>query len=111
MSDEFKIKKGDTAPAFGVQLFDSNRRPIQLAGATVVFRMRLRDGLPASVVEGAATIDSATRGEVSYHWQVGDTDVVGEYYWEWEITFNDGTVMTIPGDKYGKFEITKTLAD
>lgn len=93
-TDEFAIKQGDTLPTFRRQLLDTFGMAIDLTGATVRFKM----GEPgrAHVINSPAVILSASLGTVEYPWAVGDTKTPGAYRAEWEITFANGKVMTVP---------------
>jgi hypothetical protein len=44
------------------------------------------------------TIVDDTNGVVQYDWQVGDTDTVGAYYVEFQVTYSDASVETFPNN-------------
>jgi hypothetical protein len=106
MSD-FSIKSGSTSPPLVVTLMDGDT-PAVLTGATVRIRMRSRLG-GALVVDSPATVTDAAAGVVSYQWQAGDTDEVGEYEIEFEVTFSGGFEQTFPDDGYVTLDIEPTL--
>lgn len=92
---DLTIKRGDTRPVLGAQLTD-NASPLNLTTATAVkMLMRLPAG-PSPKVEAACTITNASTGTITYTWQTGDTDTVGLYNVEFEITWNDGGIQTVP---------------
>lgn len=91
---EFTIKQGDTLPALNASLEDSSGNPVDLTGATILFRMR-KVGAAALTVEAAAVIVSATGGTVRYNWQTGDTATPGSYEAEFRCTLPSG-IETVP---------------
>lgn len=90
----FYIKKGDTAPPLRVFLRQKDGTPINLSSATVVFHMG--DGKVAS---GSVTILDAPTGKVEYAWKAADTDTVGSFNSEFEIT-DGGKKQTVPSNGY-----------
>ncbi|MGE0371946.1 MAG: BppU family phage baseplate upper protein [Gammaproteobacteria bacterium] len=104
---EFWIKRNDLLPEFVVQLLDGDRQPVDLAGSSVSFLMRLPDGSSAKV-DAAATIVQEDAGIVKYTWASGDTDTAGDYRAEWEVTFS-GKPQTFPNDGYDTVHILEDL--
>lgn len=90
----FYIKKGDTAPPLRVFLRQRDGSPIPLAGATVVFHMG-----NGKVASGTVDILVANLGKVEYKWQSSDTDTVGSFNGEFEIT-DGGDDQTVPSNEY-----------
>lgn len=90
----FTIKEGDTSPAFQTELTSPNGEPVNLVGASVQMRMKLRDG--DVWVTGTPDFEDAQGGLITYYWDSGDTEVPGLYHLEFEVTFEDGTVETFP---------------
>ncbi len=89
---KFVIKRGDTSPTLRFALLPDS---VSLAGASVRFQMRLRDG--ASGIDRAAEILTVFQPAVVVHtWQPGDTDTPGRYEAEFRVTYMDGTVETFP---------------
>lgn len=94
MSHEVKIgdtkrKWTDTLTLAGVA--------VNLTGATVVLVIKKPD---STVVRRSASIVSAANGQVEYQPVSGDVDAVGERLLEWEVTFGDGKVLTVPSAGY-----------
>ena len=108
---DFYIKQDDTSPSLAATLKDSDGNAVDLTGATVRFHMTERpsEGKTAKV-DAAANVDTAASGEVSYDWQSGDTDTVGLYNAEWEVTYSSGKIETFPADGYTVIEVTDDLA-
>jgi hypothetical protein len=100
------IKEGDTSPIVRAVLRDGADQPVDLSGAQGVrFLMRPMSGTVLAV-DAAAVVDQVgdgsdgTKGYVHYDWVVGDTDVAGGYYGEFEVTYADNAVETFPNDGY-----------
>ncbi len=90
------MKQNDTAPALEAVLKDaSTGLPIDLSGASVVFRMSRR-GSSALKVNAAAELVDAEAGSVRYDWITGDTNRTGTYEGEFVVTFADATRLTVP---------------
>lgn len=108
---DFALKSNDTVP-IQVQL-TRDSGPVDLSSADVQFLMR-HSGTDTVAVDSAATIDDATDGRVSYHWDSVDTTEPGLYLLEWEVTFNPGTsdeyVETFPSDEYMELRIVEDIA-
>lgn len=99
-SATFFIKRNDDQPSLDVALRDDRNRAVELAGATVLFHMRNTADDSTKIDSGSVTIIDASRGEVRYSWQSGDTDTEGNYEGEFEVTFAAGGVETFPNDSY-----------
>lgn len=98
----FEIKQNDRRPVFVVVLKDNfgeaGEAVVDLTAATAaVFNMRAASGGAVKISRGACTISNAAGGEVTYAWAATDTDTVGEYEAEVEVTWNDGKAETFPG--------------
>jgi hypothetical protein len=95
----FYIKQNDTGPAMLAILQDANGNAINLTGASVRFHMRsVGGGNP--VVDAAATVVTPISGIVRYNWAAADTDTVGTYQAEFEVTYADASIETFPNDGY-----------
>jgi hypothetical protein len=103
--DTFFLKRGDTGPALQRQCLDEAGDPLNITGATVRFSMRARGG-DVVVNRAAASIVDAATGIVRYAWQAADTDEAGAFDAEFEITYLDGSVETVPNA--GMIEVTIT---
>lgn len=95
----FYIKQNDTSPAMLATLQDANGSAVSLVGASVRFHMRsVNGGNP--VVDAAATIVTPASGLVRYNWLAADTNTVGTYQAEFEVTYADTSIETFPNDGY-----------
>lgn len=103
----YDIKRGDLAPHPRAQLVGDGG-PVNLTDATVVFKTR-RLGHTALTIDAPAVIeDPAEGGWVHYEPTEADTATVGEYLAEWQVTFDDDSIETFPGDG---FDALRVLAD
>lgn len=105
----FYVKQNDTSPAMLATLQDADGNAVNVTGATVRFHMRAV-GSTTIVVDEAATIVTDLDGLVRYDWQAADTDTIGSYQAEFEVTYSDGSVETFPNDGYIRVEITDDIA-
>lgn len=100
----FYIKQNDTVPSIRATLQNGNGDPVDLINATVRFHMRAI-GANNTTVDAAAVVVSAADGIVQYNWIADDTDTIGSYQAEFEVTYPDSTVETFPNDGYVRIEI------
>ncbi len=113
----FSIKQNDTRPPYVVALLNDYRGPSEAAlpltnADTIRFLMRLKGEPDGSTpkVDGAMTVvGSPALGVVSYEWQAADTNAIGDYEVEVEITWNDGGIETVPNDGYFDLEVLDDL--
>ena len=71
--------------------------PLDLTGATVQFVMT--DCAGNEILKAPATVIGAEIGRVQYDWQAGDTDATGSFRAEFDVTFSDGSNLTVPNDR------------
>ena len=105
----FYIKENDTSPVLEVTLQDSDGDAVDVTGATVRFHMRAI-GSTTAKVNAAATIVTAASGVVRYTWQTGDTDTIGEFEGEFQVTFGGGAVQSFPNDGWLRISILDDIA-
>jgi len=103
----FNIKQNDTSPSLQATLKDASLNPVNLTGATIKFHMKGIDG--SLKVNAAMTLVDAANGTVRYDWQTADTDTVGSYYAEFEVTYTDGTVETFPNNTNKTIKVVRGL--
>lgn len=102
------MKQGDRLPALRMQLVDASGAPIDLTGASVVFRMRSTPGGSMVALAGVTSVVDAASGTVQFAWGVGDTATVGGYIAEWACTFA-GSVLTVPTNGYVTVQVVDAL--
>ena len=105
----FYLKQNDTAPSIRATLENGNGDPIDLINATVRFHMRAL-GSTTTKVDAAATVVSASLVIVQYNWVAADSNTIGTYTAEFEVTYPDTTVETFPNNGYIRIEITDDIA-
>lgn len=119
MAAEKWIKTGDTLPRINTTLTDGSGVPIDIAQADIAFTMRRIDDDEATILLAPASndqvndgLDDGSRGTAHYDWEIGDTDVAGGYYAEWQVTFAYGDsegITTFPNDGYDLIAIVDAL--
>lgn len=103
MASAFQIKQGDTSPSL---LYNLSPAPSTLVGATVVFNMK--QGSTVVINRASAVIVSAS--QLRYDWDAGDTDTVGSFLGEFEITYADGSVGTWPNRGFIPINVYEDIA-
>lgn len=111
---DFLIKTGDTASNIFATLENSGGTPVDIQGATVIFRMAPISG-GAVTVQGTASVDQVgagtadgSTGQVSYDWASAPADP-GLYLAEWEVTYGAGGTQTFPNAGYMTVMVTQEL--
>lgn len=92
----FSIKQNDTSPSLQATLKDAALDPINLTGATVRLHMKSVDG--TIKIDQPMTVVTPLQGLIQYNWQAGDTNTVGTYYVEFEVTYADASIETFPNN-------------
>lgn len=105
----FYIKQNDTVPSIRAELQNGSGDAIDLIDATVRFHMRAI-GSSQSKVNAAASVINAAGGVVQYNWIAADTNTIGAYQAEFQVTYSNGTIETFPNDGYILIEITDDIA-
>ena len=103
----FNIKQNDTSPSLQAILKDASGTAISLTGASVRFHMKALDGTVK--VDAAMTVTDNLNGVVQYDWQIGDTDTVGSYSVEFEVTYSDSTIETFPNNQNLTISVVREL--
>ena len=103
----FNIKQNDTSPSLQAILKDASGTAISLTGASVRFHMKALDGTVK--VDAAMTVTDNLNGVVQYDWQTGDTDTVGSYSVEFEVTYGDSTIETFPNNQNLTISVVREL--
>jgi len=104
----FHIKQNDTVPSLRAALENGNGDAVDLTNATCQFHLR-KIGSTTVVVDASAQIVTEATGIVQYNWIADDTDTVGSYQAEFEVTYPDNTVETFPNNGYIRVEITDDI--
>jgi hypothetical protein len=104
---DYRTKQHDTGKPVRGTLSDENG-VVNLANATQI-RLLIRPYDAELVVYTAAVDGTPADGNVIYEWVEGETDTAYWFEYEWEVTWNDGTVDTFPDDGYLTGEIQADL--
>jgi hypothetical protein len=88
-----KIVQNDTKPFLEFEIAQDGV-PVDLTGATVKFYMKDVSTGTVKVNGSLCTIVDATKGKCRYVWAALDTNTVGTYVGEVEVTFSDGKIQT-----------------
>ena len=99
----FYIKRNDTSPVFRVILKDGDDAVVNVDGAAVRFHMFDQAGVLK--VDADAVINSGTAGDVQYEWIAADTDTIGFFDSEFEVTFSTGRIETFPNYGFQRVHI------
>ena len=98
---DFTIKRGNRSPSLAATLDVSAG---SLSGCTVRFLMRAQlTGLIK--IDADAVIVDANARTVRYDWALGDTDTVGHFDAEWEVTYPGGSPLTATFPSYAHHDI------
>jgi hypothetical protein len=62
-----------------------------------------------TATELTMTIVNGLTGQIRYDWLAADTDTVGTYQAEFEVTYSDSSIETFPNDEYLTILITPEL--
>ena len=96
----FYMNENDTLPDLQVTVKDGDDVVVDVTGATIKFSMKDIALGTLKINERSVTIVNGTSGIIKYVWQSdkSDTNVVGKYLCEFEVTFSGGAVLTFPGN-------------
>ena len=90
---EFWIKRGDTREQLVYQAMEYDQtsqsyKVVDLTGASILGKMRTLPDQPSLIFSSPAIILDAVNGWMAYDWDDGDTDVAGDFDFEFEATWN-----------------------
>jgi len=88
-----KIVQNDTLPVLNATITQDGA-PVDLTGAAVKFYMINAETEAVKINGASCSIISAEDGQVRYSWAGTDTDTVGDYWGEFEVTFPSGKKQT-----------------
>lgn len=98
------MKRGDRRPYLPFQFFEPDKvTPLDVSGALViniVVRVKGADPADPPVFKSPVTMTDEVQGIGDYRWAAGDTDVEGNYEYEFEITWPNAEPQTIPQDSF-----------
>ena len=103
----FHIKQNDTSPSILAELKDANNTPVNITSATAKIFVKAIDG--TLKINSSVQVINAALGKVRYDWQTGDTDTVGTYSVEFQVTYTDGSIETFPNTGSLALVVTREL--
>ena len=96
MNKQIEREQGDTGPPVDDTL-KSDDSADDLTGATVAFSLWQSDGTVVVDEDTSnVTVEDAAAGDVEYAFSGTDLDSAGLHFYEWTVTFSDGTELTYP---------------
>ena len=102
------LKQNDTRPFVEAQLKYQNGQYFDLSDVkSVRFLMGLATDNKLRVNSEAIIVNTA--GRIRYVWKSGDTSEAGNFNAEFQLIFNDGSVLTVPAESYIEVKITARL--
>lgn len=109
---DFSIKRGDSWPPIDAALSDQNG-PINLTTATSV-KLLFKTSTGSTTFTRTCTVTNPLTGAVRYAWTTGDaatgpTSAPNTFNIEWEITWSDGTITTVPNIGYKSLVVVADL--
>ena len=109
MADPFVAKRNDTRQYLARTLTNADGTVIDLTSASVAFNMRLRGSDTLKIDGGVVVVVLASAGTVRYEWATADLDTAGYYEGEFEVTFGDSTVITVPNEEHIPITVTADI--
>lgn len=101
------MKQGDTYPFLRAYLHMATGKAIRLSGASV--RLVVKDDKDNIKISKSANIMDEEKGYVEYRWSSADTSTPGVYRGEFEVTLQNGSIVSVPNDGYFTINIVKEL--
>lgn len=107
---DFVIRQGDTAPRITGTLTDGAGDPVDVSGSTVLLHLHGLTVVNDLVLTASLDGDAPDDNVVYYDWEAGDTDEVGYYSGEWQVTFGSGQIQTFPNDGVFLLQVAEQVA-
>lgn len=104
----FYIKQNDTNPSIRATLKNGSGNAVDLASTAVRFHMR-SIGSTTVKTDGEAVVINANTGIVQYNWVADDTDTIGTFHAEFQVTYSDGSIETFPNNAFITVEVTDDI--
>jgi hypothetical protein len=99
MANTFNIKRNDTKPYLAVRIKDADGNDVDLTtGSHIFFNLATHDNSFTPLLSGTCVVTGSATGQCEYRWATGDTNRSGLFLGEFEVTFTDNTVLTVPPD-------------
>lgn len=106
----FRIKQNDTLPYLSFQIFEPDgSTPLDVTNAREInLCVRHRGG--EVILKNPCVVVNAEQGLCQYIWSAADTRTAGVFQYEFEITWGDGNIQTVPVDSYLELIIVDDIA-
>lgn len=111
MSD-VTMKQHDTRPVllrYLIQTVNGATSPFDLTGVGSIGFIMRHTTAPLVLVTGLASVVTVSSAYIAYKWAVNDTATTGIYNGEYQVTYTDAGVETVPNDSYFSIEIVDDL--
>lgn len=111
MSD-VTMKQHDTRPVltrYLIQTVNGATSPFDLTGVGSIGLLMRHTSALAVVVNGVASVVTVSSAYIAYKWATNDTATTGIYNAEYQVSYTDGGVETVPNDGYFSIEIVDDL--
>lgn len=96
------LKRGDRIPSLQVTLEVAAQ---SLIGLPVRFEF-WKKGSSGARMSGVATLRESSDSLIEYQWGTNDTQVAGDYYGEFKVTYPGTKTATFPSEGYLLFRVT-----
>ena len=91
------MRRNDMQPYYYAKVLDADGNAINLTGASIVATMVNEDTKVAKFTNQACTLNAdPTTGKFYYAWGANDTDTVGKFDIEFQVTPASGGKFTVP---------------
>ena len=111
----FIIKRNDTFPTLTINVKTRGEFnqviPFNLSGVSSCTFSMTDKFSNLKVSSASASTVSVSAGTIQYAWTQENTDTSGKYLGEFELTFTDGNIMSIPNLGYINIEIIDDIND
>jgi hypothetical protein len=108
---DFTIKENDRLPILTMTLKDAAGAVIDLVTNVSGVKLIMNNSSTGVNKINAPASSTSVGGVMTYEWAAGDTDTVGTYNCEVQITYTSGKPLTVPTSGYKTVEVTADLGD
>lgn len=111
MSD-VTMKQHDTRPVltrYLIQTVNGATSPVDLTLVGSIGLLMRHSTAPGVLVSGLASVVTVSSAYIAYKWATNDTATTGIYNAEYQLTYTDAGVETVPNDSYFSVEIVDDL--
>lgn len=106
---DLNLKQHDTKPLVEAQLKYQSGQSFKLSNVQSIYFIMRSSTDNALKFNSKAEVVDAQDGRVRYVWSATDTNKAGDFNAEFQITFDDGSVLTAPSSNYIEITIEPRL--